>query len=322
MQNITVIGAGVSGLNLINKVRSSDKEVNITLIDKNLFSFCKKKIVVRPEDFKDRIDILEWAKERNVEFINDTVERVSAKRRKIYLKNSETRVFDNLVVATGFNSKKLSLKGEHREGFFYFSNIDPLKLRDLLKISNEVTVQASTLLGVDLSFSLQSQGKEVRMVGSDLSFLGEHKDLVTKALENKNIILHPDLTIEEAVGERLVRAVKLSPLKVFSSQLVFIDSGLVPNREFFEEEIQPKDTFFTNFEGVYLLGDVTDSSTDEEHFFTNNYEDAIRQTEIFSEFIIGGKTPVFEKQTFQSNDVLVFLDEYLKEVQSWQSGLA
>ena len=110
MQNITVIGAGVSGLNLINKVRSSDKEVNITLIDKNLFSFCKKKIVVRPEDFKDRIDILEWAKERNVEFINDTVERVSAKRRKIYLKNSETRVFDNLVVATGFNSKKLSLK--------------------------------------------------------------------------------------------------------------------------------------------------------------------------------------------------------------------
>jgi len=322
MQNITVIGAGVSGLNLVNRIRSKNKDINITLIDKNLFSFCRKKTALKPEDFKDKIDILEWAKERNIEFINDTVERVSAKRKKIYFKKLETKAFDTLIVATGFRSKKLPLKGEHREGFFYFSKIDPLKLRDFLKISNEATVQVSTLLGLDLAFSLQSQGKEVRIIGSDLSFLGQHRELVTKALENKNIVLYPDFIMEEAVGESMVRAVKLSPLKVFSSQLVFIDSGLVPNLDFFEEEMQPKDTFFTDFDRIYLLGDVTDNSADRESFFINNYEDAIKQTEVFSEFIIEGKTPVFEKRAFESNDVLVFLDEYLKEVQSWQSGLA
>ena len=314
MQSITVIGAGVSGLNLVNKVRSKNKDINITLIDKNLFSFCKRKAVLKPEDFKDKIDLLSWAKERNIEFINDTVERVSAKRKKIYFKNSKIKEFDNLIVATGFCSKKLSLKGEHREGFFYFSKIDPLKLRDLLKISNEATVQVSTLLGIDLAFSLESLGKEVRIVGSDLSFLGQHKELIIKAINNKNIALYPDFIIEEAVGESMVRAVKLSPLKVFSSQLVFIDSGLVSNFDFFEEEIQLKDTFFTAFDCVYFLGDVTNNDADREQFFINNYQDAIKQAEVFSEFITEGKEPVFKKQTFQNNDVLVFLDEYLKEV--------
>jgi len=48
------------------------------------------------------------------------------------------------------------------------------------------------------------------------------------------------------VGEGVVKAAKLSPLMVFSSQLVFIDSGFVSNLNFFEDGIIIEDKFLVS----------------------------------------------------------------------------
>jgi len=291
MENITILGAGVSGLALIEEIRAKNIPCNIVLIDKCAYSHPGSEAIHSPGDISKRIDIVEWAKQKGVEFILAWAERINPRRRKIYFKEGQPRDFDNLIVASGLNSKKLPVKGEHREGFFYLSDIDQVKLRNLLRISNEACVYVSTWLGLRLAIALVALGKDVKIVSANLDFLGEDKEKVVMALGSKNIGLYLDAFIEEAVGEGVVKAVKLSPLMVFSSQLVFIDSGFTPNLKFFEDELIIEDNFFTNFEGIYLLGDVNRKDIDREVFFNSNYEDVKKQTRVFSEFITTGVKP-------------------------------
>ena len=309
MENITILGAGVSGLALIEEIRAKNIPCNIVLIDKDAYSFPKREIIHSPGDISKRIEISEWAKQKEVEFIPAWVERINPRRRKIYFKEGEPRDFDNLIVASGLNSKKLPIKGEHREGFFYLSDVDHVKLKNLLRISNETCVYVSTWLGLRLAIALVALRKDVKIVSANLDFLREDKEKMGSVLGQKSIGLHLDAFIEEAVGEGVVKAVKLSPLMVFSSQLVFIDSGFTPNLKFFEDDLIIEDKFFTNFEGIYLLGDVNRKDIGKEILFTSGYEDAGKQARIFAEFIATGVKPDFNSQSSVDKDVRVNIGE-------------
>lgn len=314
MKNITVIGAGTAGLTFIERIREKGWDCQITLIDKNDYYFPKKDLISRPGDISGRIELKPWAEDKQIEFINDFVERVSLKRKKIYFRQTEARTFDTLVVATGLSSKKISVKGEHREGFFYLSQIDPFKLKDLLRISSEVTVYVSTWLGIKLALSIRALDKEVRLVGPSLDFLGEDKKRVLNFLQEKNILLHLNTSLEEAVGEGMIKAAKILPLKVFSSQMVFIDSKFSANRGFFEEEVVLRDTFFTDFENSYLLGDVTRNDIEDEFFFDSNYKEAQKQAGILAEYFRDKKAPVFARKHFGLEDKKRIVDSLLSEV--------
>ncbi len=322
MENITILGAGVSGLALIEKIRAKNITCNITLINKDSCSFPRRGIISSPADISKGIDLNQWAQEQRCDFLLDQVERINPRRRKLYFKEGEPRDFDNLIIASGLVSQKLPIKGEHRDGFFYLSGIDPLKLNGLLKISKEVCVYVSTWLGLRLAIALTDLGKEVRIVSANLNFLEEDKEKVINALGEKKIILHLDAFIEEAVGEGVVKAAKLSPLMVFSSQLVFIDSGFIPNLKFFEEEISTQDLFFTNFEGIYLLGDVNQKDIANEIFFSTNHQDVKKQADLLVDFMVTGQRPVFDKDSVENKDLNLSGDGISKEVKLWQSGLA
>jgi len=321
MKNITILGAGSCGLALIEEIKSKNISCSISLIDKEAYSFSRRETIYSPGDISKRIDISEWAKARGVEFIFDSVEKINPKRRKIYFKEKESRSFENLIVASGLDSRKLPIKGEHREGFFYLSDIDQFKLKSLLRISKEACVYVSTWLGLKLAVALVDLDKDVKIITANLDFLGEHKDKVLSVLGQKNIDIYLDAFIEEAVGEGVVKAVKLSPLMVFSSQLVFIDSGFRLNLKFFEDGIIIEDKFFTNFEGIYSIGDINRKEIDREVFFNSNYEDIKSQARAFAEFIATGVKPDFCSVNSVDNSKIINNEDISKEVASWQSGL-
>ncbi|MFH1503989.1 MAG: FAD-dependent oxidoreductase [Candidatus Omnitrophota bacterium] len=287
MKNITILGSGIAGLALVRKIRAENLECGITLIDKDLYYFCPKTIVSNPGDISGRKDILSLAKGLKAEFINAKVEKINPKRKKIYFsalggKAVEPLSFENLVITTGLVSKKLPIKGEHREGFFYLSEIDSFKLKDLLRVSGEAAVYVSTWLGIRLARALNYLGKEVKVVSESFDFLGEDKEAIINELREKNIVLYLNSFIEEAVGESMIKAIKISPLKVFSSQLLFVDSGFMPNLNFFEEEVISKEKFLTDFKGIYLLGSVNkqDMVVEEqvENFVNNTLKEEIWQS--------------------------------------------
>ena len=246
MEELIVLGGGASGLAFIQEARDKDKDRKITLIDKNKHSFGLKAAIKNPGNIEGVIQLEEWTKTRQIEFIEDKVERINPRSKKIFLKEKEPLNFAKLVVASGLVSKKIPVKGEHRDGFLYLSDIDPVKLKDLLNLSSETVVYVSSSLGLDLALALRALDKEVRIVCANLDFLAQDQERIIAELEEKGIVLHLDCFIEEAVGEGIVRAAKLSPLKIVSAQIVFIDSGFVPNLSFFEEEVNSPDIQILN----------------------------------------------------------------------------
>lgn len=319
MENITVIGAGLAGLAFTEKLRAGNPTLKITLIDKSKYHFSKIEVVTHPGDISRRIDLEEWAKKLNIKFIQAQVERINPNRKRIFFKKSEPHEYEAVVLATGLKSKKIEVKGEHREGFFYLSQIDPVKLKDLLRISHEATVCVSSWLGIRLVISLINLGKEVNLVADNLDFLNGHKEKLIELLEARKVSFYLGVNIEEAVGEGMVKAVKVSPLKVFSSQLVFIDSGFIANNDFFEEEITINNSFLTKYESLYFLGDVLRKNISQEHFFVYDQNNVRDGAQALSNFILKGEEIIFKERLADDFEKTIAIDKFISDIEVVQT---
>jgi NAD(P)H-nitrite reductase large subunit len=307
-KEITILGAGEAGLYLTRKLREADKNIKITLIDKTQYYFDKKKLI-SAFNFKEYVDLAAFSNELNISFIRDKVEKINPELKKIYFKEKEPLDFEFLVISSGLKAKDLSVKGEQREGFFYLSDIDFFQLKDLLKISTEIIVYVCTLLGLKLAFSLRSLGKDVRMLAKSLDFLANQKENVLKALSEKGINFHLDVGIEEVIGEGQIKATKIIPLKVFSSQLVLVDSGFLRNLDFFEVPLEIKNTVETVYGYIYILGDANRQNVENDYFYVNNQDDTKEQADIFSKTIAYGQPFVFQRKSLGEEDKAKIIQE-------------
>jgi len=278
--NITVIGAGEAGIHFIKEIRSLGDDSKIVLIDKrdlyferrNVFNCWMPKGECRIIHFND-----EFCLEHSLEYIKAVVERINPSTKKIFFKEHPSIDFDTLIVASGAVSNDLSIRGDFREGFFYLSDIDPLNTRDYLNISKDIIVYASTILGVRMALFLSSLGKDVKLIAGDLDFLGGYKQRFMDLFKDRQIDTYLNCRIEEAIGEGSVKAVRITLPKVFSSQIVFVDSGFTANRIFSDSGINIRDNLYTDYDGIYVLGEAANSSIDKDKFFINNAETARRQ---------------------------------------------
>lgn len=308
-EEITIIGGGVSGRSLIEQIRARDKKLKINLIDKNSILLKKSDFITNPLG-KITLDLKAWAQNNSVQFNAGFVERINFKKRKIYFKDAQPQDFKELVIATGLVSNKLEIKGGHQEGCYYFSDIDVLRIKDLLKISQEIIISANTLLGVKLALSLKALGKEVRLISQeDLS-----------QLKDTRLNINWPVKLDEVIGEKIVKAIKVSPLKLFSSEVVLLDSGFRAANKFLEEEsIEIKDHFFSNLEGIYFLGDVSRQDIDKERAFKSNYQQAVEQGSLLANFFLDKTAPAFTAEPINQEFNLASILELVKGVQAFQT---
>ena len=193
----------------------------------------------------------------------------------------------------------------------------------MFKISKEACIYVSTFLGIRLALAVRSLDKEVTIVAADFDFLDDDKERVAKYLLKNNISLYVNCVIEEAVGESMIKAVKIKPLKVLSCQLVFIDSGFLPQRRFFEEEIRVADNFFTNHQDIFFIGDAACNDLGRQVFFSSNEAQAAESGRIFADYLLDNQPPIFSRPSFYPEDRKKIIDELIgnQEVIEWQSGL-
>ncbi|MFA5008341.1 MAG: FAD-dependent oxidoreductase [Candidatus Omnitrophota bacterium] len=309
INSIAVLGAGEAGITFMKKIREKNTGIKLTLIDKNAYYFDKAKFI-NSLDLKGYIDLKDFSKENNITFIQDVVERINLKQKKIYFKQAEPIDFEALVVASGAKSKSIPFKGERREGLFYLSDINPFELKGLLKLSSELIVYVTTFLGIKLCVSLKSAGKDVRVLGDNWDFLGSLKEKVVSFLNDKQINVHLNVTVEEVIGEGQVKATKISPLKVFSSQMVFLDTGFSSNLDFFEVPINITN-MLTEFEGVFVAGDCTKRDIENDYFYAYNSEEARIQAELLSEFMLEAKEASFMPKTLSEEDKQKLITDFI-----------
>ncbi len=263
---ICVIGGGVAGLTFVKKLKKMGFKGKVSVVDKRRCSFARKDIfsLLREKD-GEIIDLKKISRKEEFNFIHKEVAKLVPSKKKVVFKDGSSEEFDIIVVASGLSSKDLaSLKGKNYEGVFFLSQIDPLSLKDYLKMSKELAVIAFTFLGIKLCFSLSFlKDKEIRIFFPLPSFI-KRKEKVIEILEKRGIKIHFD-NIIEIIGEKYVKAIKTEKGKFYSSHCVFIDSGFTSNDRFFDSS----DNFSSL--NVYFIGDVKNKNVEKQYlFFKNN----------------------------------------------------
>ncbi|MDF4583861.1 thioredoxin-disulfide reductase [Vibrio parahaemolyticus] len=219
----------------------------------------------------------EHAKRFETEIVFDHINEVELSQRPFRLKgDSGEYTCDALIISTGASAKYLGLESEEAfkgrgvsacatcDGFFYRNQ--------------KVAVVGGGNTAVEEALYLSNIASEVHLVHRRDSFRAE-KILINRLMdkvENGNIILHTDRTLDEVLGDDMgVTGVRIKDVNTGTTEDLevmgaFIAIGHQPNTQIFEGQLEMKDGYIvvksglegnatqTSIEGVFAAGDVMD----------------------------------------------------------------
>ncbi|KIE19703.1 thioredoxin reductase [Vibrio sinaloensis] len=219
----------------------------------------------------------EHAERFETEILFDHINQVDFSQRPFRLKgDSGEYTCDALIISTGASAKYLGLESEEAfkgrgvsacatcDGFFYRNQ--------------KVAVVGGGNTAVEEALYLSNIASEVHLIHRRDSFRAE-KILVKRLMdkvENGNIILHTDSTLEEVVGDDMgVTGVRIKDTRSDAVEQIdvmgaFIAIGHQPNTAIFEGQLEMKDGYIivqsglegnatqTSIPGIFAAGDVMD----------------------------------------------------------------
>ncbi|EGU31726.1 thioredoxin-disulfide reductase [Vibrio scophthalmi] len=219
----------------------------------------------------------EHAERFETEMLFDHINEVDFTQRPFRLKgDSSEYTCDALIISTGASAKYLGLESEEAfkgrgvsacatcDGFFYRNQ--------------KVAVVGGGNTAVEEALYLSNIAAEVHLIHRRDSFRAE-KILINRLMdkvENGNIILHTDRTLEEVVGDDMgVTGVRLKDtqsdtIEELAVMGAFIAIGHQPNTAIFDGQLEMKDGYIvvksgldgnatqTSIEGIFAAGDVMD----------------------------------------------------------------
>ncbi len=217
------------------------------------------------------------AEKFNTEIIFDHIHTVDFKQKPYRLiGDAGEYTCDSLIICTGASAKYLGLESEQAfqgrgvsacatcDGFFYKNQ--------------KVAVVGGGNTAVEEALYLSNIASEVHLVHRRDTFRSEKIliDRLMDKVENGNIILHTDRTLDEVLGDDMgVTGVRLKDTQSDATEElevagVFIAIGHKPNTDIFEGQLEMKDGYIitqsglqgnatlTSVEGVFAAGDVSD----------------------------------------------------------------
>ncbi|MBM4812616.1 thioredoxin-disulfide reductase [Vibrio parahaemolyticus] len=219
----------------------------------------------------------EHAERFETEIVFDHINEVELSQRPFRLKgDSGEYTCDALIISTGASAKYLGLESEEAfkgrgvsacatcDGFFYRNQ--------------KVAVVGGGNTAVEEALYLSNIASEVHLIHRRDSFRAE-KILINRLMdkvENGNIILHTDRTLDEVLGDDMgVTGVRIKDVNTATTEDLevmgaFIAIGHQPNTQIFEGQLEMKDGYIvvksglegnatqTSIEGVFAAGDVMD----------------------------------------------------------------
>lgn len=217
------------------------------------------------------------AEKFDTEIIFDHIEETDLQTRPFKLKGSSGEyTCDALIICTGASAQYLGLPSEEAfmgkgvsacatcDGFFYRNQ--------------KVAVVGGGNTAVEEALYLSNIASEVHLIHRRDTFRSEKilTDRLMDKVENGNIVLHLDRTLDEVLGDQMgVTGVRIKDTQSDATEDidvmgVFIAIGHKPNTDIFKGQLDMKDGYLTiqsgtsgnatqtSVEGVFAAGDVAD----------------------------------------------------------------
>ncbi|WP_281214273.1 thioredoxin-disulfide reductase [Shewanella insulae] len=282
--NLLILGSGPAGYTAaVYAARANLKPVMITGMQQGGQLTTTTEVENWPGDAEDLTGpalmerMQKHAEKFETEIIFDHINEVNLQERPFQLKgDSGEYTCDALIISTGASAMYLGLESEEAfkgkgvsacatcDGFFYRNQ--------------KVAVIGGGNTAVEEALYLSNIASEVHLIHRRDAFRSEK--ILTKRLmdkvENGNIILHLDSTLDEVVGDNMgvtgvkIKSTKDGAITEFDVMGVFVAIGHKPNTQMFEGQLEMNNGYIkvqsglngnateTSIPGVFAAGDVMD----------------------------------------------------------------
>jgi len=276
---IVIIGNGIAGNSVVEKVREFDKDSNITIISQekcNTYSACVLAKCLSGEIIREKVFIKndEDYKNKKIKTIfGHKVIKISPEEKKVYLSNNKNLSYDKLVFATGSSPIMPKIKGSEKKGVFSFKYLDDLD-RIISYGPKKIVVVGSGPIGIEVSEAFRKKGCEVHLIEAldwIMPRLFDRKTamILRDILEKNGVHVKTGERLIEIFGNKKVKGVKTDK-GLIECEVVILAIGMRPNVKLAIESgikigklggIEVDDFLQTNKVGIHACGDCIESKS-------------------------------------------------------------
>ncbi|MDQ2772949.1 MAG: FAD-dependent oxidoreductase [Bacteroidota bacterium] len=240
--HLVIIGNGITGVTCALTVRRLQPEARITLVSaESPHHYSRTALMyvymghLRYPDIKPYGDWF-WDENR-LGLVHATATALNTAENLVVLDNGTTLAYDQLLLATGSESKLYGWPGQHLAGVQGLYNLPDLEAmtRDTHGISRGVVVGGG-LIGVELAEMLHTRGIEPLLLVRDARYWGsilppEEANLVDRQFVENHVPVRYNAELREILGDAQgrVRAVVTTADEEIACQWVGLATGVAPN---------------------------------------------------------------------------------------------
>ncbi len=271
-----IIGNGPAGTAAAGKIRSLDKNSNITIFSyENYLYYARPRLheIIEGKSTIEQIIVnkLKWYEDNNIKInINTKIDKIDRSKKTIYSKNNEYK-YDKLLLATGADASLINIKGIENKDILTLRTIDDaLTIKEKIKDKKEIIIIGGGLLGLELAYSIIVNKKIVKIIEINQCLLSKQLD-INKAkklqviLEDKGYIFYLCETCQEIIKKDDKFIVITSSGNNIEGQLIIISSGIKPRIKLAKDALIDTDKGIiankylqTSDKDIYVAGDCVE----------------------------------------------------------------
>ena len=133
-KNITILGGGQAAIFAALEIRKNDKESSIKILGNEKYLPYERPPLSKDFllDKKQQEDLYFYSsnllKEQNLDYINVSIDKVDFENRKLFSKKNNIYPYDQLLIASGSENRKLNLENNLKNEIYYLRSLDDAKI--------------------------------------------------------------------------------------------------------------------------------------------------------------------------------------------------
>jgi len=277
MENIVIIGNGISGTTLARHIRKKSNSKIIIISSEAEFFFSRTALMYvfmghmkfeHTQPYEN-----DFWKKNNIELIHKSVTEVFPKERALLLSDNSTIRFDKLVIATGSKPNKFDWPGQDLNGVTgLYSKQDLDHLEKWAPTTERAVIIGGGLIGIELAEMLRSRNIEVTFLVRENSFWngilpeGESQMINRHILEHHiDLRLNTNLTAILSDENGNAKAIVTDKNETIECQIVGLTAGVSPNIDFLKNSgielgrgVKVNRFLETNIKDIFAIGDCAE----------------------------------------------------------------
>ncbi|MCC7573193.1 MAG: FAD-dependent oxidoreductase [Candidatus Methanofastidiosum sp.] len=284
---LVIVGGGASGSEAALEARKFDRNVEITLIEKQDFpqySLCGLPYAVSGDiDNFDKLVIFpnEFYEKQNIKLLlKNEIKKIDAKSKKVVLGDGSEIEYDSLILATGAMPCNYKMGYKYPNGVYFIRTLADVKeLSSKIDSSKKAIIYAygwgckagckgciSGRISLEMSYALKKRGLDVTIVSKEAMPLRQQIDsdmseLIVDYINSKGINLISDKASIDIAGEDKVKGLTADN-ELIEADIIIMASGTRTNSSLardcgieIQKGIKTNSKLETSIENIYACGD-------------------------------------------------------------------